>query len=188
MIHCGASVFFLFLYMKKTALIATCIPLLCGGLFCLHLTAQPGSLPRSLNGFTDKTISLIDLKIEETSERELLELKVASRKKFADSVTIAFDANIPSGTLNKMMQAHADLAAAKAELYRHTGEREKLLIALEEKVSALTDKLQGVILQHNVGAVSPNVTVVSSDVTTEAEIQLLEAMLELKREQSANQR
>jgi len=163
--------------MRKTALLALCVLLLCGGLFCLHLTAQPGNL----NAALEKEYSLIDLKIDETSERELLELKVASRQKIADSITVEYKAAAPRGALNRMMQAHANLAAAKVELYQHTGEREKLFIALEEKVSALTDNLRNAIIQHSMG-------VTTQDAVLEAEIQLLDAMLELKRERNANKR
>ena len=156
--------------MKKTALFAVCILLFFGGLFCLHLTAQPGSL----SGSSAKPISLVDLKIEETSERELLELKVAVHQNLVYSATAAYKADLPGASITSLATSHANLAAAEAELYRHTGEQDKLLAALKEKTEALTDKLQGVTLMFEAG-------VITRAVLGEAELQLLDAMLELKK-------
>jgi len=156
--------------MKKTTSFALCVLLLFGGLFCLHLTAQQGTL----RFFAPTSTALLDLKIEETSERELLELKVAAHRRLVDAATAAFNAQSPSGTAIRMAETHANLAAALAELYRHTGEQDKLMAALKEKVEALTDKLRAVAMMQDIASLPQSVV-------SEAEVQLLDAMLELKR-------
>jgi len=154
---------------KKTALFAACILLLFGGLFCLHLTAQPGSLI----GSPAQPVSLVDLNIEETSERELLELKVAVHRNLVSLTTAAYKADLPSADITALAESHAHLAAAEAELYRYTGEQDKLRAALKEKAEALTDKLRGATLMFEAGALT-------RAVLGEAELQLLDALLELK--------
>jgi hypothetical protein len=150
--------------MKKTAIFTVSVLLFCGGLFCLHLTAQTGKTENTAS--TAALIPLLDPKIEECSERELLELKVAACRKFTDAVTALYNAGAPSGAFVRLIDAHVDLAAAEIEFYRHTGEQNKLRIALKARVEALSDKLRAVTLRNEVTAVY------------EAEVQLLNALLE----------
>ena len=157
--------------MKKTALFAVCVLLLCGGLFCLHLTAQPERTSTS-----EKLTSLLDLKIEDTSERELLELKVASCQQLVKFVLAARDGGLREGSTTRSCEANAYLAATEMELYRHTGERDKFLAAMEAKVQAQYEKLRAVTAMIEMAdrrARQPELS--------EAQIQLLDALLEQKR-------
>jgi hypothetical protein len=95
-------------------------------------------------------------------------------KKIVDSVTIAYNAGQPAGSATRMAEAQANLAAAEIELYRHTGEQDKLHTALQARVEFLTVKLRAVVLAHEAG------TTLLGNVG-EAEIQLLDALLEQKR-------
>ena len=154
--------------MKKTAFFVPCFLLLCGGLFCLHLTAQPKT------DSSAKPNSLLDRKINLYSERELLELKVASYRKIVDSITISHAVANRTGDAIRLAEARADLAAAEIEFYRYTGERDKLLISLETKIDTLTDKLRIVSKLYEVD-------MIPQTVLCAAEIQLLDALLEQKR-------
>ena len=159
--------------MKKTALCAMCVLLLCGGLLCVHLTAQSGGIENIFSAAVSS--SLLDMKTEELTERELLELKVANRRQLADNVAHLATLGAPVGTASRLAEVHADLAAAEIELYRYTGEQEKLFTALKTRVDALTDKLRAETFAHKLGARG-------EDAIPTAEIQLLDALLEQKRE------
>ena len=157
--------------MKKAIIYTVCVLFFCGGLFVLHLVAQIGGLnvrPAAV------PVSLLDLKIEKYSERELLELKVASYRKLADFTADQSKIGSRAGTAVRLAESHADLAAAEIELYRHTGEREKLLTALQTRVEALTDKLRAVTSAYEI-------EVERLDAVLAAEVQLLDALLEQKR-------
>ena len=159
--------------MRKAIIYIVCVLFLCGGLFGIHLAAQISGLggvrPAAVS------VSLLDPKIKECSERELLELKVASYRKLADLAAAQSEIGSRAGTAVRLAESHADLAAAEIELYRHTGEREKLRTALKTRVEALTDKLQAVTTaQEFFGAAR-------SDEVYAAEVQLLDALLEQKR-------
>ena len=160
--------------MKKITFIALCVLLLCGGLFCFHLTAQT---ERTVSA---KPVSLLEQKIEDISEWELLELKVATYQKIVDVVDAHARAGSPRGSSVQIAEAHANLAAAQIELYRHTGEQDKLLAAHQARVKALTEKLRAVTNAHEH-------TTMTSKEFHEAEIQLLDALLEQKREPFAPQ-
>jgi hypothetical protein len=159
--------------MKKIVMFAVCALLFCGGLFCLHLVAQTGKAENAAAPAKPASL-LLDPKIEEHNERELLELKVAVYRKFADDVALHNKNGSPAGTTIRLAESHADLAAAEIELYRHTGEQGKLRIALKAQVEALTDKLRAITLYNEAG-------VVKLGEVCEAEIQLLNALLEQKR-------
>ena len=125
--------------MGKTVIGAVCVLLLCGGLFCAYLAAQIGMLENIRPA--EEPISLLDLKIEELNERELLELKVTSHRKRAASVASLAALGAPDGSAIRLAEVHADLIAAEIELYRYTSDRDKLLAALKARVDALTDKI-----------------------------------------------
>ena len=164
--------------MKKIAISGVCVLLFCGGLFCIHLTAQSGRLGNASS--SAEPISLLDPKITELGERELLERKVASHRQLAEVATMRFEQGSPRGGAIQLAEAHAGLAAAEIELYRRTGEQEKLLAAHKTRVEALTKKLRAVMFLYK-EATSPTGTL---DALCEAEIQLLDALLEQKREQA----
>jgi len=154
-----------YILMKKTIMCAVCVSLLCGGLFCLHLTAQ-----------SERTapIPLLDPKIEEQSERGLLELKVASHRELARYVDAHIAVGSSAGTSIRLAEVHAGLYAAESELYRYTGEQDKLLVALQARVDALRDKLRAVVAALEAERVTLDVLIVT-------EIQLLDALLEQRR-------
>ena len=158
--------------MKKTIIVIFGALFLCGGLFCLHLTAQTAR-----NSFSpaDKN-SLLHRKFEECSEQELLELKVAAHRKILESVIAHSEAGSPLGSYARLQGAQAGLAAAEIELYRHTGEQDKLRIALQARVDALTEKLRAVTSAYEAASGSAGPVDVC-----EAEIQLLDALLEQQR-------
>lgn len=172
-------------HMKKTPFLTLVALLFCGGLFCLHLSAQRLDLFSGALVFDDlltipaQTLpnSLLDRKLEECNERELLELKVATYRKLAHHVADAARLGAPDGSVLRLTEAHANLATAEIELYRHTGDQTKLRIALKSRVEALTDKRQAMIHAHEAGRVS-------LIVLYESEAQLLDALLEQKREES----
>jgi hypothetical protein len=170
--------------MKKTIIITACILFFCAGLFRLHLTAQWSENPHLGSMVFDvldsddppqaALTSLLDRKLEECSERELLELKVTTYRKLANYVATASKVGSPAGSAIRLAEAHTDLAAAQIELYRCTGEQNKLLAAHQARVEALTDKLRAVSQANDAGAIKSNVLY-------EAEVQLLDAILEQKR-------
>jgi len=158
--------------MKRTVIFIVGVLLFCGWHFYLHLIAQTGEAENSVAPV--KPVSLLDPKIEECSERELLELKVAAYRKLADYAADAAVIGAPAGRVAQLADAHADLAAAEIELYRHTGDQNKLRIALKARVEALSDKLRGVTLGYEVESLP-------ASAVREAEVQLLDALLEQKR-------
>ena len=155
--------------MKKRTILVVCVLLLCGGLSCLHLTGQNTSS-------SAVPTSLLDYKLDECSELELLELKIAACQTIVRHVTAAAEMGSPSGRFTRLETVRAGLAAAEIELYRHTGDQEKLLAAHKARVEALTHKLQAVTNSYE----AAYVTAVE---VSEAEIQLLDALREQKREQ-----
>jgi hypothetical protein len=159
--------------MKKVIVFAVCVPFLLGGLFCLHLAAQPGIVTSKV-----KNVSLLDPKIGEWSERELLEMKVDRYRQIAEHVKQMCEVGLPAGTASALAEAYAHLANAEVELYRHTGEQKKLLAALDAKVDALTDKVRAVTATLEMAVAHPMTL-------SQAEIQLLDALLERKRGQIA---
>jgi hypothetical protein len=156
--------------MKKTTFFAVCILLLFGGLLCLHLVAQSDKAKENA------AVSLLEPKIKELGERELLEMKVARYRKLADIADLQWQTESRNGTVAQQADAYAQLAAAEIELYRFTGDRDKLIAALDAKVEALTRKVEYVTVVHEVAKATP------AGIVYEAEIQLLDALLELKRE------
>ena len=153
--------------MKKTVIFAISALLLCGGLFCLHLTAQTA---RNSSSPEDKL-----RKLEECSERELLELKVVAHRRVVEMVTAHFEAASQKGRYYRLQESKADLAAAEIELYRHTGEQDKLRTAWKSRIEALFARVEAV------SAAYAAETLELGDVS-EAEIQLIDALLEQKRE------
>ena len=157
--------------MKKIAIFIISVLFLCGGLFGLHLTAQPVRNASS----TEEKDSLLHRKLDECSEQELLELKVASHRKRVESITAFSDAGSPQGSAVRLTESQADLAAAEIELYRHTGEQDKLRTAWKARIEALTARVKAVTVAYQFGVT----TLIE---VSEAEIQLLDALLEQKRE------
>jgi hypothetical protein len=153
--------------MKRTTIIAVCTMLLFGGLLCLHLAAQPVKVK-------DVSIPLLDPKIKDSGERELLEMKVESYRKIAEYVDAQAALGTPRGRASFLAEAYANLAAAEIELYRFTGDRDKLLVAMDAKVEALTNKLRGAKAAYEYATTTQKEL-------CEAEIQLLDALLERKR-------
>ncbi len=98
-----------------------------------------------------------------------------------DYVDAAHRSGSPAGTVVRQAEVRAELAAAEIELYRHTGERDKLTAALESRVEARKNKLQAVTAGYEVGTASRGEL-------CDAENQLLDAMLEQKRVQVASMR
>jgi outer membrane protein TolC len=163
--------------MKTKAIFAACALLFCGGLFCLHLTAQ--SEKTSDVPVAAKPIALLESKMLELSEQELLERKVDSHRKFVESVTTHYEVGSPRGSAILLGEAQAGLAAAEIELYRYTGDRDKLLAAHQARVEALTQKLEAAKNAYDADRISPEILLVS-------EIQLLDALLELKQEKKSD--
>jgi hypothetical protein len=166
--------------MKNTTFFAVCVLLLLGGLFCLHLAAQSGGpggpgYPGAI--VFDTPLSLLDPKVSELSERELLEMKVDRCRRIVIIVKAHAAAGNPAGRPHLLAEAQANLADAEIELYRYTNEQDKLLVALDAKVKALTDKVRAVVNSHNNGTVT-------MATVCEAEVQLLDALLERKRARS----
>jgi len=153
--------------MKKTVFVSVCVLLLCGGLLCLHLTAQP---ERTSN--PSPVVSLLEMNFDEVSERQLLEMKVDAYQKIAHHATVAYSRGVV--TVMELAELQANLAAAEIELYRHTGEQDKLSAALQARVNAFTDRLREVNRGFNMGVI-PSVELLG------AEIELLDALLEQKR-------
>ena len=174
--------------MRKTVLISVCVLLFSAGLFCLHITAQnsPGSPVNRLSGafVTDvlpaasaqkEPRSLLDRKLEASSIRELLELKVAACRKLVDYVSSANEVGSPTGSFVRLAEAHAEQAAAEIELHRHTSDRVKMRIAMQARTEALTDKLKAITLAYEAERASLHEV-------WEAEMQLLDALLAQKQE------
>jgi outer membrane protein TolC len=157
--------------MNKTTILAACIVLLFGGLLGLHLAAQPGGTgSRATENASN--FSLLDPNVSERSERELLERKVIVHRR----IVMRVESHVQAGQGNAMRlaEARADLAAAEIELYRYTGEQDKLLVALKARVEHLTEKLRAAT-----NAFDANVS--SLDEFHAVELQLLDALLEQKR-------
>ena len=168
--------------MKKRIIAIACTLLLIGGgLICWHLVAQRFEPPHwgalifdDIDTSKMESVSLLDRKLDECSERELLEMKVASCRSIAQAVAVHGQMGNRAGSAHRLAESHANLAAAMIELYRHTGEQEKLRVVLQARVEALTEKLRAVSNAYDADRVT-------LDTLHEAEIQLLDAVLEQKR-------
>jgi Skp family chaperone for outer membrane proteins len=156
--------------MKKHLIITASILLFCGGLFALHLAAQSVKTAPP----TEEKIPLFDPRVEQCSERELLELKVKSYEKMLEQIENHAKAGTPLGRSQHLADARANLADAEAELYRHIGDTVKLQAALKAKVEAYREKLRAENNAFESGATR-------MDSVCTAEIQLLDALLEQKR-------
>ena len=154
--------------MKKTVFLSVFVLLLCGGLLCLHLTAQP---ERASNA--PPVVSLLEMNFDEVSERQLLEMKVDTYQKLLDLAVWGFEL----GLLPHLTEARANLAAAQIELYRYTGEQDNLFAALQARVDALRLKLRATMVAYE--HVPPGALTLPT--LHEAEIELLDALLEQKR-------
>ena len=159
--------------MNKITIIAVCVCFLFGGLLGLHLAAQPGGTERRATE-NPSAFSLLDPNVSERSEKELLEQKVIARQRIVAQIEAHVQAGSPRGSAIRLTEVHANLATAEIELYRYTGEQDKLLAALKARVEHLTDKLRATIgaFEHSV---------VEKETVHEAELQLLDALLEQKR-------
>ena len=160
---------------NKLAIFAACALFLCGG-FCLYLTAQTERTENA--SASNESASLLDRKLEECNERELLEMKVEYRQQMLNIVTNRHNAGSREGRGTRLAEARADLAAAEIQLYRHTGEQDKLLATHKARIAALTDKLQTLTNAYESAAVS-------LEDLFEAQIQLLDALLEQNREKTS---
>ena len=159
--------------MNKTTILAVCFLFLFGGLLGLHLVAQPGGAGSRAADDTP-AFSLLDPNAADRSERELLERKVVARQRIVAQVEVYGEVGDPRGRVTILAEAHADLAAAEIELYRYTGEQDKLLAALKRRVEHLTEKLRAVVAAHELNRAT-------SEAIHEAESQLIDALLEQKR-------
>jgi len=160
--------------MKKIVCFAVCISFLFGGLLGLHLAAQPGGAgSRTAENAPD--FSLFDPNVAERSEKELLERKVVAHWNIVMQANAFAEVGDPRrGNAMALAEAHAGLAAAKIELYRYTGEQDKLLVALKTRVEHLTEKLRAAVAAYELATVP-------LEVILEVELQLLDALLEQKR-------
>ena len=158
--------------MNKTTLLVACILFLCGGLLALHLAAQPGSGSMIVNNAP--TSSALDPNVMERSEKELLEQKIVVHQRIVLQLQTYADAGDRRGNAARLAEARANLAAAEIELYRHTGEQDKLHAALKTRVAHLNENLRATIVAFNMNATT-------MEVVSEAELQLLDALLEQKR-------
>ena len=164
--------------MKKIAIVSLCSLLFCGGLFCLHLVAQSvGRIDGAL--VFDEPLStptpLSDRNLEECSERELLELKVTAYQLIVANIAVHYEAGALKGGLALLCDSQADLAAAEIELYRHTGEQDKLRQALQAKVGARKEQLEAVIQSYEAERIGLSGL-------SKVKVQLIDALLEQKRE------
>jgi len=172
--------------MNKTTILAVCILFLFGGLLGLHLAAQPGGTEsrgtesRATGNAPDDApaFSLLDPNVAERSERELLERKVVVHRNIVAQIDGLVQAGSRHGTANRLAGARADLAAAEIELYHHTDEQEKLLAAHQARVEHLKEKLRVTVQGFEIAAVS-------LDAVFEAELKLLDALLEQKRDRAS---
>jgi len=154
--------------MKKSTFLAVCGVILIGGLICLHLAAQPDTVMKHAPA------SPLDQKIKDYNERELLEMKVECYRNIAKYTDDSAAVGDPlRGKSSDVAEAYANLATAEIELYRFTGDRDKLLAAMDAKIEALTNKLRAVKNAYDLG------TCTSTNLR-EAEIQLIDALLERK--------
>ncbi|MCL2005200.1 MAG: VCBS repeat-containing protein [Planctomycetaceae bacterium] len=129
--------------------------------FGTHLTAQPDAVP-----------------LENMSERELLERKVALREGLLEDANLRSNLGLP-GSFELVADAQIHLADAKIELYRLTREWNELSSALQAKIDAIKSKHEAHIHLFALGHAT------SKGDVWEAEIQLLDALLELKRARPA---
>ena len=163
--------------MKRTTFLAMCamllLGLLLGRMFCFHLAAQ--SAVWSDEAKEDALIALLEPKIKECSEQELLEMKIKIYRKIVEGVEQAARAGIPSGRAELQAEAYAQLASAEIELYRVTGDRDKLLAAMDAKIEALTEKHRAAKMLCEIGQPASYNELLLTD------IQLLDALLERKR-------
>ncbi|MCL2711522.1 MAG: hypothetical protein FWE95_11640 [Planctomycetaceae bacterium] len=158
--------------MNKTTLLVACILFLCGGLLVLHLAAQPGSGSMIVNNAP--TSSALDPNVMERSEKELLEQKIVVHQRIVLQLQTYADAGDRRGNAARLAEARANLAAAEIELYRHTGEQDKFLSAQNARIEHLTTKLRAATVAYGMD-------VASLGEVSEAELQLLDALLEQKR-------
>ena len=159
--------------MKKIAFFAVCISFLFGGLLGLHLAAQPGGAG-SWATENAPNFSLLDPNVAERSEKELLERKIVAHWNIVDLAGMYAQVGDRRGNAMVLAGARADLAAAEIELYRYTGEQDKLLVALQARVEHLTEKLRAAAAANAVDAATLGTV-------SEVELQLLDALLEQKR-------
>ncbi|MDR0327876.1 MAG: hypothetical protein LBI05_06230 [Planctomycetaceae bacterium] len=163
--------------MKKGIILTACILLFCGGLVCWYLTAQTYFGVDGVLVFDESSIipdSLLDRKLEECSERELLEMKVAVAQYTFNYVT----EQVKNGfaTFDQFIEAKVNLADAEIELYWHTGDQEALRTALQTKVESRKQQLMQTQVHHDVGSKRG-----AFPELRRAEMQLLDAVLEQKR-------
>jgi len=159
--------------MKKITYFTVCVLLLFGGLLGLHLAAQLGGT-ESRATENAHVFSLLDQDVTERSEKELLEQKIVVHRRIVMQVDAHAQAGSPQGSVMLLAEAHANLAAAEIELYRYSGEQDKLLAALQASVEHLTEKLRATYAAYEA-------TRATLAVVHEAELQLLDALLEQKR-------
>ena len=159
--------------MKKIACFAVCISFLFGGLLGLHLAAQPGGAG-SMATENAPDFSLLDPNVAERSERELLERKIVVHRNIVALADGYAQVGNRRGNAMVLAGARADLAAAEIELYRYTGEQDKLLVALQARVEHLTEKLRATTAAYTAEAATLGTV-------SEVELQLLDALLEQKR-------
>lgn len=159
--------------MKNTTILAVCFCLLLGGLLGLHLVAQPGGTGSRATE-SAPAFSLLAPNVSERSEKELLEQKVVAHQGIVAQIEAHAQMGTPRGTAIRLAEVHANLATAEIELYRYTGEQDKLLAALKARVEHLTDKLRA-----TTNAFENSTTDMES--VHEAKLQLLDALLEQKR-------
>ena len=160
--------------MKKRIILSVSILFFCIGLLCLHLAAQTEETENA--PLSEAPIPLVDRNLDKCSEQELLELKVDTYRKIIEFVVQAIESGAPGSDLMTLQDVQADLASAEIELYRCTGELEKLRVALQEKVDARKRKVMASSAHYEVG--SRRITLKE---LCEAEVQLLDAVLEQKR-------
>jgi hypothetical protein len=154
--------------MKRTTVVTVCVSLLFGGLLCLHLAAQPDKAEVKV------PVLLFDPKIKDSGEKELLEMKVDCYRQIATGVDNLAAVGSLRGIASQVAEAKANLAGAEIELYHFTGDKEKLLAAMDAKIEALTNKFKALdsSFEH---------TTITLDELLGAKIQLLDALLERKR-------
>ena len=159
--------------MKKITYFAMCVLLLFVGLLGLHLAAQSGGT-ESRATENAPVFSLLDPDVAEPSEKELLEQKIAVRRRIVMQVDVHAQAGSLHGSVSLLAEAYANLAAAEIELYRFTGEQDKLLDALKARVEHLAKKREATINAYE------NARGTLAEIC-EAELQLIDALLEQKR-------
>jgi hypothetical protein len=163
--------------MKKGIILTAYILLFSGGLFCLHMTAQLGVGVRGALASDELSItpvSLLDQQLDEYSERELLEMRVAIAQKSYSYTARLAEEGIAS--LEELIEAKVDLADVEIEFYLHIGDQEALRTALQAKVDCRKQQLLRTNAHNEAGSMRG-----TSEELRRAEMQLLDAVLEQKR-------